>query len=225
LTAEDLGILWLTLRIAVAATLLVLPAGVALGWALARWRGAGRTLAETVLSLPLVLPPTAVGLLLLQALRRNGPLGRVLDASGVEVLFTATAAVLASAVMSLPFLVRFARTAFEEVDPRLLAMARTLGSSPFEAFRRIALPLSWRGLLAGTLLAFSRALGEFGATILVAGSIPGRTQTLALAIFQRSHIGQDAAAMRLVGLTVAIAFASVLATEILTRKRTRRAEP
>jgi molybdate transport system permease protein len=103
-------------------------------------------------------------------------------------------------------------------------MARTLGSSPFTAFRRVALPLAWRGLLAGTLLAFSRALGEFGATILVAGSIPGRTQTLALAIFQRSHIGQDAAAMRLVGLTVAIAFVSVLATEVLTRKRARRVE-
>jgi molybdate transport system permease protein len=165
-----------------------------------------------------------VGLLLLQAFRRNGPLGRLLEAARVEVLFTATAAVLASAVMSFPFLVRFARTAFEEVDPRLLAMARTLGSSPFTAFRRVALPLAWRGLLAGTLLAFSRALGEFGATILVAGSIPGRTQTLALAIFQRSHIGQDAAAMRLVGLTVAIAFVSVLATEVLTRKRARRVE-
>ena len=224
MTAEDLGILWLTLRVAGAATLLILPVGVALGWALARWRGAGRTLVETLLSLPLVLPPTAVGLLLLQALRRNGPIGRLLEAAGMEILFTASAAVLASAVMSLPFLVRFARTAFEEVDPRLVAMARTLGSSPVAAFRRVALPLAWRGLLAGTLLAFSRALGEFGATILVAGSIPGRTQTLALAIFQRSHIGQDDAAMRLVGLTVVIAFVAVLATEILTRKRARRAD-
>jgi molybdate transport system permease protein len=224
LTAADLGILWLTLRIAAAATLVILVPGVALGWALARWRGPGRTVAETLLSLPLVLPPTAVGLLLLQALRRNGPIGRLLGRAGVEVLFTPAAVVLAGAVMSIPFLVRFARTAFEEVDPRLLAMARTLGSSPFAAFRRVALPLAWRGLLAGTLLAFSRALGEFGATILVAGNIPGRTQTLALAIFQRSHIGQDDAAMRLVGLTVVIAFLAVLATEILTRKRARREE-
>jgi molybdate transport system permease protein len=224
LTAEDLGILWLTLRVAAAATLLILPIGVALGWALARWRGPGRTLAETLLSLPLVLPPTAVGLVLLLAFRRNGPAGRLLAGAGVEVLFTAGAAVLASAVMSLPFLVRFSRTAFEEVDPRLLSMARTLGSSPAAAFRRVALPLAWRGVLAGTLLAFSRALGEFGATILVAGNIPGRTQTLALAIFQRSHIGQDGAAMRLVGLTVVIAFVAVLVTEILTRKRARRVE-
>src|SRR6185436_4467958 len=143
------------------------------------------------------------------------PAGRLLQRVGVEILFTPAAVVIACAVMSFPFLVRFARTAFEEVDPRLLAMARTLGDSPAAAFRRVALPLAWRGILAGTLLAFSRALGEFGATILVAGNIPGRTQTLALAIFQRTHIGQDAAAMRLVGLTAVIAFVAVLATEAL----------
>jgi molybdate transport system permease protein len=222
--ADDLRILGLTLRVAALATLLILPFGIACGWLLARWRGPVRTVAETVLSLPLVLPPTAVGLLLLQALRRNGPLGSLLEGAGIEVLFTPAAVVLACAVMSFPFLVRFARTAFEEVDPRLLSMARTLGDSPAAAFRRVALPLAWRGILAGTLLAFSRALGEFGATILVAGNIPGRTQTLALAIFQRTHIGQDAAAMRLVGWTVAIAFVAVLATELLTSRRARRIE-
>jgi len=222
LTADDLGILWLTVRVAALATVLILPFGVACGWLLAQWRGPGRTLAETVMSLPLVLPPTAVGLLLLQALRRNGPAGHLLERAGIELLFTPAAVVLACAVMSFPFLVRFARTAFEEVDPRLLSMARTLGSTPAAAFRRIALPLAWRGILAGTLLAFSRALGEFGATILVAGNIPGRTQTLALAIFQRTHIGQDAAAMRLVVLTVALGFAAVFATESLTRRRARR---
>jgi len=223
-TSEDLSILWLTIRVAAIATVLILPVGIACGWLLARWRGPGRILVETVLSLPLVLPPTAVGLILLEVLRRRGPVGRVLDRAGIEVLFTARAVVLACAVMSLPFLVRFARTAFEEVDPRLLAMARSLGSTPGAAFRRVALPLAWRGVLAGTLLAFSRALGEFGATILVAGSIPGRTQTLALAIFQRTHVGQDAGAMRLVALTVALAFAAVLATEALTRRRARRIE-
>ncbi len=223
-TADDIGILWRTLRVAATATLLILPFGIACGWILSRRRGATRTLAETLLSLPLVLPPTAVGLLLLQALRRNGPVGALLGRAGVEVLFTPAAVVLACAVMSFPFLVRFARTAFEEVDPRLLAMARTLGDSPAAAFRRVALPLAWRGILAGTLLAFSRALGEFGATILVAGNIPGRTQTLALAIFQRTHIGQDAAAMRLVGLTAVIAFVAVLATELLTSRRAPRVE-
>jgi molybdate transport system permease protein len=126
--------------------------------------------------------------------------------------------------MSFPLLVRPVRSAFEEIDPRLLAMARSLGSTPFEAFRRVALPLSWRGILAGTLLAFSRALGEFGATILIAGNIPGRTQTLALAIFQRTQIGQDDAALRLVAVTVVLAFVTVWTTEIITRRKARARE-
>lgn len=222
MTAEDFSILLLTLRVAAVSTLLILPLGVAAGWGLARWRGPGRTIVETLLSLPLVLPPTAVGLLLLQALRRTGTVGQLLGKAGIEILFTWKAVVLAAAVMSFPFLVRLSRTAFEEIDPRLLSMARSLGSSPAAAFRRVALPLAWRGVLAGTLLAFSRALGEFGATILVAGSIPGRTETLALAIFHRTHIGSDASAMRLVAVTVVIAFGAVWTTEILTRRRGRR---
>lgn len=224
MTADDFSILLLTLRVAAIATLLILPLGIYAAWNLARRGGAARTLLETALSLPLVLPPTAVGLLLLQALRTHGPLGRLLDRAGVEVLFTWKAVVLATAVMSFPLLVRPARTAFEEIDPRLLAMGRSLGSSPAATFRRVALPLAWRGILAGILLAFSRALGEFGATIMIAGSIPGRTQTMALAIFQRTHIGQDDGAMRLVGVTVVIAFAAVWTTEILTRRRTKRAD-
>ncbi len=219
---DDFSILLLTLRVAGIATLLILPLGIFAAWRLSRREGAVRTLLETALTLPLVLPPTAVGLLLLEALKRSGPLGRLLDALGVEVLFTWKAVVIATAVMSFPLLVRPARTAFEEVDPRLLAMGRSLGSGPFAVFRRVALPLAWRGILAGTLLAFSRALGEFGATIMIAGNIPGRTQTMALAIFQRTHIGRDEAAMRLVGVTVVIAFVVVWATEVLTRRRTRR---
>ena len=129
---------------------------------------------------------------------------------------------LATAVMSFPLLVRPARAAFESVDPRLLAVARSLGKTPAAAFWRVALPLSWRGIFAGTLLAFSRALGEFGATILVAGNIPGRTQTLALAIFHRTQIGEDAAAFRLVGVVAAIAFLTVWISEFLQRRRERR---
>ena len=217
----DASILLLTLRVAAVSTLLILPVAVGAAWLLARRAGAGRTLAETVLSLPLVLPPTAVGLLLLEALRRSGPLGRLLDRAGIEVLFTWKAVVLATAVMSFPLLVRPVRAAFEEVDPRLLAMARSLGSTPLAAFRRVALPLCWRGILAGTLLAFSRALGEFGATILIAGNIPGRTQTLALAIFQRTQIGRDESALRLVAVTVVLAFATVWTTELISRRKTR----
>ena len=218
----DLSIFLLTLRVAALATIAILPFGVGAAWILARRQGPWRTLVETLLSLPLVLPPTAVGLLLLEALHRTGPLGRLLDRAGIEILFTWKAVVLATAVMSFPLLVRPARAAFEEIDPRLLAMGRSLGSRPWAVFRRVALPLSWRGLLAGTLLAFSRALGEFGATIMIAGNIPGRTQTMALAIFQRTHIGQDEAALRLVGITAIVAFAVVGASEILTRRRTQK---
>lgn len=218
---EDLSILLLTLRVALVSTAVVVPLGVAAAWALSRGRGAGNQVAETLLALPLVLPPTAVGLLLLEMLRRSGPLGRLLDRAGIEVLFTWKAVVIATVVMAFPLLVRPARAAFEEVDPRLLQIARSLGRSPASVFLRVALPLSWRGILAGTLLAFSRALGEFGATILVAGNIPGRTQTLALAIFHRTQIGQDAAAFRLVGVVVAIAFLTVWLTESLQSRRAR----
>ena len=221
MTPEDLSILRLTLRVAAVATLTILPLGLAAGWALARWRGRGRALVETVLSLPLVLPPTAVGLLLLELLRRSGPLGRVLERSGVEVLFTWKAVALATAVMSFPLLVRPVRAAFEEIDPRLLGLARSLGRRPVMVFATVALPLAWRGIATGIVLAFSRALGEFGATILVAGNIPGRTQTLALAIFHRTQIGQDAAAMRLVLLTVVLAFVAVWTSEFLSRRRER----
>jgi len=222
LTAEDREILFLTLGTAGVATLLLAVPGVALAWLLARWRGPGKGLVETLLALPLVLPPTAVGLLLLELLGRGGALGRLLDRLGVEVLFTPRAVVLAMMVMAMPLYVRSARTAFEEIDPRLLAVARTLGRGPLAVFARVTLPLAWRGLLAGALLAFSRALGEFGATILVAGNIPGRTRTLALAIFHRSELGKDGDALRLVAVTTAVAFAAVWTTELVARRRGRR---
>ena len=222
LTAEDFSILFLTLRVAALSTLLILPLGVGAAYLLSGRHGFGRTLTETVLTLPLVLPPTAVGFILLELLRGSGPIGRLLDRAGIEILFTWKAVVLATAVMSLPLLVRPSLSAFEEVDPRLLGMARSLGSRPAAVFTRVALPLAWRGIIAGGLLAFSRALGEFGATILVAGSIPGRTRTLALAVFQRNQIGQDRAALRLVAVVVALAFTAVWGTELLTRRRNRR---
>ncbi|WP_164020347.1 molybdate ABC transporter permease subunit [Pyxidicoccus trucidator] len=216
------GLVLFTVTVAAVATLLILPPGVAVAYALARWDGPGKGVVETVLALPMVLPPTAVGLVLLELLARNGPLGRVLDAWGVEVVFTPKAVVLASAVMAFPLLVRSARSGFEEVDPRLVAVARTLGDSRVRAFFRVTLPLAWRGVLVGALLAFSRALGEFGATVLVAGNIPGRTQTLSLAIFHRTQLGEDAQALQLAGVAALLAFAAVYATEVVTRRRGRR---
>jgi len=205
-------------------TALLLPIGIAAAFGLARYRGPGKGALETLLSLPLILPPTAVGLFLLELLGRRAPLGGWLAARGVDVVFTWKAVLLASAVMSFPLLVRSARTAFEEVDPRLVGIARTLGHGPFAAFFRVTLPLAWRGVLAGTVLAFARALGEFGATVMIAGNIPGKTQTLALAIFHDNQIGRDDRALVLAGVTVVLAFAALWLTEWVTRTRGRRGE-
>jgi molybdate transport system permease protein len=217
--AEEISILALSLQVAGVATIAILPIGILLAWLLAGFRGRARVVIESLLTLPLVLPPTAIGILLLTILSKNSWLGRMIAALGIEILFTWRAAVLASAVMSLPLLVRSARTAFEEIDPRLLGVARTLGDGPLRVFLRVALPLAWRGIVAGALLSFCRALGEFGATILVAGNIPHRTQTLALAIFHRSQVGRDADALRLVAVVTLVAFVAVYATERFGKRR------
>jgi molybdate transport system permease protein len=189
---------------------------------LARYQGPGKGAIETLLSLPLVLPPTAVGLLLLDALARRGLLGTALATLGIEIVFTWKAVFLAMAVMSFPLLVRSARTSFEEVDPQLVDIARTLGCGPFSAFWRVTLPLAWRGVLSGAVLSFARALGEFGATVMVAGNIPGKTQTLALAIFEANQTGHDDRARALAGVTVLLAFVALWAAELITVRRQRR---
>ena len=222
LTAADLAVVAFTLRIAALGTVLIIGPGIVVALALARYRGPGKSILETLLSLPLVLPPTAVGMLLLSVLARRGLLGRWLDAAGIQVVFTWKAVLLATMVMAFPLLVRSARTAFEEVDPRLDGLARTLGCGPTAAFFRVTLPLAWRGIVGGTVLAFARALGEFGATVMIAGNIPGRTQTLALAIFQASQVGRDDRATTLAGVTVLIAFMTLWTAEWLTRRRNRR---
>jgi molybdate transport system permease protein len=224
-TSEDLGVVFFTLKMAAAATVSIVPPGLLAAYALARYRGPGKGFVETLLALPLVLPPTAVGIALLELLARRRPVGAWLAARGIEIVFTWKAVVVAAAVMSFPLLVRSARTAFEEVDPRLVGLARTLGSGPATAFFRVTLPLAWRGVLAGVVLAFSRALGEFGATILVAGSIPGRTQTLALAIFHANQMGRDDKALALAGITAGLAFAALWTVERVMRRRDLRGEP
>ncbi len=222
--SDEIRLIAFTLEMAASATAAILVPGVAAGFLLARYRGPGLGLLETLLSLPLVLPPTAVGLALLELLGRNRPLGAWLASHGIEVVFTWKAVVLATAVMSFPLLVRSCRTAFEEVEPRLVGLARTLGCSPGAAFLRVSLPLARRGIVAGLVLAFSRALGEFGATIMVAGNMPGRTQTLALAIFQDVQRGRDERAALLAACTVGLAFAALWTTEWITRRQTRVAQ-
>ena len=219
MSSDDWQILGLTLRTAALATLLIVPPGLAVAWLLARRRWRGKSLVETLVALPLVMPPVATGLILLELFGRRGPLGAVLHRLGVDVVFTWRAVVLAMMVMSFPLLVRAARVAFEEVDARLEQIARTLGARDARVFATITLPLAARGILSGVLLAFARAIGDFGATILVAGNIPGRTTTLSLAIYNLVQLGRDADAFRLLGIAVLIAFAAVWITEAFLRRR------
>ncbi len=214
-----LAALLISLKVAACATALILPPGVLLGYLVARRDFPGKTLVETAASLPLVLPPTAVGYVLLRLLSRDGLLGVRSLGLDLDLLFTWKGAVLASCLMSFPLVLRTARIAFEGVDPRLEGMGRTLGLGPARTFLEISLPLARRGLLAASVLGFSRALGEFGATVIVAGNIPGKTQTLALAIFNDLQVGHDREARLLVGVTVALAFAAMAATEVLLRRR------
>lgn len=209
-----------TLGVALLSTLLIVPPGVALGWLLARRQWPGKVLVETLVALPLVIPPVATGLILLKLFGRRGPLGRFFEeVLGVEIVFTWKAVVLATAVMSVPMLVRAARVAFEEVNPRLEETARTLGAAPWDAFWSVTLPLARRGILAGCVLAFARALGEFGATIMIAGMIPGETITLALGIYHEVQLGRDDAALGLLLISVALAFIALWASERLVRRR------
>jgi len=217
--SSPLVALTISLKVAFWTTLFVLPAAIGIGLWLSRHRFPGKSLVETVISLPLVLPPTAVGYLLLRLLSRDGLLGPRTLGFDPDLLFTWKGAVAASFIMSLPLAARTARVAFDEVDPRLPAMARTLGMGPWRAFFDVTMPLAGRGLLAAAILGFSRALGEFGATVIVAGSIPGRTQTLALAIFSDIQLGRDDEAMVLLGMTVLLAFAAVWSVEILLPRR------
>ena len=193
---------------ATVATVVMLPPGVGLAWLLARHSFPGRHLVETLVSLPLVLPPVATGLILLRILGRRGPVGQVLDTIGLEIVFTWRAVVIAMAVMGMPLLVRASRSGFEQVDQRYEQIAATLGASPLRIFFTVSLPLARRGVLAGAVLGFSRALGEFGATIMIAGALPG-TRTLSVAIYSYTQTGQDTAALALLVTAGVIAFAAV----------------
>lgn len=202
-------ITWFTMAMAVVATLLMLPPGILVGWLLARRRFPGRVLVETLVSLPLVMPPVATGLLLLTVVAPAGPVGRLLERAGIEIVFTWKGVVLAMAVMGLPLVVRSVRAGVEQVDSRLEAVASTLGATPWRVFYSITLPLALPGVLAGAILGFARALGEFGATIMVAGSIPGSTRTLAVAIYSFVETGREDDALTLVAISGAIAFAAL----------------
>ena len=215
MNAETWAIARFTVLMAVVATALVLPPAIAAGWLLARRRFPGKTLVETLVSLPLVLPPVATGLLLLWLFGRRSPVGRALDAAGIEVVFTWKAVVIAMMVISFPLVARSVRAGIEQVDRRFEDIAATLGAGPFRVFRTITLPLAARGIIAGAILGFSRALGEFGATIMVAGAIPGRTQTLAVGIYTFVETGREEAAWGLLVVSALLAFGAIYASNRL----------
>lgn len=192
----------LTLKVAGWATALNLVLGIAVGFALSRWRFKGRDVLDAVLTLPMVLPPTVLGYYLLVMLGRHGTIGHWLkEQLGIQLIFTWQGAVIAASVVAFPLVFKAARAAFENVEPSLEQAARVLGLSEAAVFFRVTLPLAWRGILAGTLLAFARATGEFGATLMVAGSIAGETQTLSIAVYEAVQAGQDATANFLVLVT------------------------
>ena len=191
--------LQLTLRVTGLATLLALIFGVAAAWVLYRYRFPGRELLDALFSLPLVLPPTVLGYYLLVALGRNSWLGRWLEETfGITLIFTWQGAVVAATVVAFPLVFKAARSAFENVSHNYENAARSLGCNPWQVFWRITLPLAGRGILAGTMLACARAMGEFGATLMVAGNLPGRTQTMPLAIYSAVQRGDDTLAHSLV---------------------------
>jgi molybdate transport system permease protein len=216
---ETWQITFFTLAVGLASTLLILPCGIVLAWLFARKEWPLKSAVETLVLLPLVMPPVSTGLILLKIFGRRSPVGQWLYDRGVEIVFNWKGVLVAMAVMSFPLLVRSARTSFSEVNRRLEQIAATLGASRLRIFFAITIPLASKGIVAGALLAFSRALGEFGATILVAGNIPGRTQTLSLAIFNFVQTGRDAEAYNLLAITVVLAFAFVWCSEWLLRTR------
>jgi len=220
MTAEEYQIIAFSVAMALLGTLVILPPGIALGWLLARKQWPGKALVETCVALPLVLPPVVTGLVLLRLFGRRGPLGAWLDHTfQTDIVFTWKAVIIALSVMSLPLLVRNARAAIEEVSPELEQMARTLGAPEWRVFLFITLPLARRGILAGMLLAFARALGEFGATIMVAGNIPGKTTTLPVAIYQHVQLGQDATVWKLAAISAAIAYSVLYLSERLQKRK------
>ncbi len=219
----SLSLLELTLRVAIVATLLNLPLALAASWFVVKGRFPGRFVVDVLISLPLAVPPVAIGFGLLLLLGREGPVGAAVHwLLGTDIVFTWVAAAIAAAVMSFPLMARAAIVAMAGVDERLEMSARSLGAGPWRVAFTITLPLAYRGILAGVLLGFVRALSEFGATITVAGNIEGKTQTLPLALYSRVQLRDDAAAVELVAVSVVLAVVTLAVHNWLLRRAEQR---
>ena len=221
LSAAEWEALRLSALVGVGAVVCVLPPAVVLGWLLATKSFRGKVALDTALMLPLVLPPVVTGYALLVLLGRRGPLGPALEAAGLPIVFTWRGCVVASTVMAFPLAYRACRTAFEGLDPRLPAIARTLGASRLDVFRSVTLPLARHGLLAAAILAFARSVGEFGATIVLAGNVEGETRTLPVAVFQEIQSRGAEGVWRLAVLCILLAAGALVASEVLVRRARR----
>lgn len=231
MTAQEWDIILFTVGIAGLSTLCILPLGLLAAWALAKYDWPGKSFVETFLALPLVMPPVATGLVLLELLGRRGPIGgwlhRVFD---LDIAFTWRGVLVATATMSFPLLARALRTGFEEVSKEYEEAARVEGAGGLQILWHVVLPLSRRSMAAGLIQAYARALGEFGATVMLAGNIPGRTSTISLAIYQHVQMGRDASAYHLLGISVVLAFIAIWASEFFfapphLRSRRLRSKP
>ena len=220
LSPEEWQIVWLSLKVGAVAVAATLPVAFALAWVLARSRLPGKLVLDAIVHLPLVLPPVVTGWLLLLAFGGNAPLGRWLhDWLGISLMFRWTGAALAAAIMALPLMVRAMRLSIEAVDTRLEDAARTLGASPWHAFRTVTVPLALPGMLAAAVLGLARSIGEFGATITFVSNIPGETRTLPLAIYTALQVpGGEALASRLAIMSVALSVIALAASEVLMRR-------
>lgn len=219
-TPAELTAIALSIKVATVAALASVPFGIAVGWLLARTRFPGKSLVDALVHLPLVLPPVVVGYVLLVCFGSQGAIGKFLSLFGIEFAFRWTGAALASAIMGFPLMVRAIRLSIEATDRRLEQAASTLGASPWRVFRTITLPLAWPGIVAGAVLAFAKALGEFGATITFVSNIPGETQTLSSAVYGLLQVpGGEAGIWRLAIVAVAISLLALLLSEWLTRRQ------
>ena len=217
ITAAEVAALSLSIKVALLSLIVTFPLGLLVGWLLAKRTFPGKAFLNTLVMLPLVLPPIVSGYLLLILLGKHGVIGRfIYQTFGIEIVFSEVAVVIAVSVISFPLLVRGIVTGMEAVPVELENAARTLGASPIKVFFTITLPMAHRGIIGGTILGFSKSLGEFGATIMVAGNIPGKTQTMALAIFSAVHLGEDVSVYRLVFISTVVAFAAIWLTERFT---------
>ncbi len=214
ITPAEITALILSIKIALLSVIVMFPPGLLVGWLLAKREFPGKTFLNTVVMLPLVLPPVVSGYLLLILLGKNGPIGGFLSkVFNLEIIFSPFAVVIAISIISFPLLVRGIMTGMASVPSELESAARTLGASPIKVFFTITLPLAHRGIIGGTILGFSKSLGEFGATFMVAGNIPGKTQTMALAIYEAVQLGQDITVYRLVFISTVLAFVAIWITE------------